>query len=210
MKARLAVVCTLALASAAPFGWCEPPADGSAEMDWEAAADGGEGASPATEPVYLSVLDLIGKLTIAVLIAYGLSLALRWAQHHYLRSRQTGGHGSMQLEEVLPLGPDAKLYIVSVEGRRVLLASCNDSVQHLSDLGTDLPVGASRFTSVSRGPEAASDELNVVHAPLSTTRLRQGYGGQAGGQGAVRPDVVSDPEAWAQRRDKLLSELEES
>lgn len=182
-------------------------------MAWEAVPDGG-GASSATEPVYLSVLDLIGKLTIAVLIAYGLSLALRWAQHHYPRNRRPGSHGSMQLEEMLPLGADAKLYIVSVEGRRFLLASHNGSVQHLSDLGTDLPVGASRFTSVSSGPGADRDELNIVQAPLSTTRLRQGYGGQVGGQvdgqGPVRPDVVSDPEAWAERRDKLLSELEDS
>jgi len=198
LKARLAVSCTLALvlASAAPLAWADPPADTGGEMQWKAVPEGGGGARPATQPVYLSVLDLIGKLTIAVLIAYGLSLALRWAQQHYPHSRRPGDHGSMRLEEVLALGADAKLYIVSVEGRRFLLAESDGSIEHLSDLGTDLPVGTSRFTSVPSGPGADRDELNIVHVPLSTR--------------AVRPDVVSDPDAWAQRRDKLLRELEES
>ena len=184
---------TLALAGGVPAAWCQP----SADMDWEAADQAGSAeAAPAAEPVYLSVLDLVGKLTVAVLIAYGLSLALRWAQQNHQRPSRTGRRSTMRLEEVLPLGTDARLYIVSVEGRRLLLGGGSGGVHHVTDLGMDLPAGSAGFSYVSRGRGGERDELNIVHAPLPNR--------------TARPNGVSDHEAWARRRDQPLRELQDS
>jgi len=178
--------------------WTQEPSRVEAEMEWEAVADG-EGASGATEPAgpaYLSVLDVIGKLTIAVLIAYGLSLAVRWAQQRYPRTQSPAGGQCMNVEEALSLGGDAKLYIVAVEGRRVLLASQGGNIHHIADLDHGPAMPSSGFRSAPDRPTGERDELNIVQAPVSTR--------------AVRSDVVSNSEEWARRRDQILRELQDT
>lgn len=157
----------LLMAGGAP-AWSQPAPEDSGEAEWEAVSEGegAAGAASAPGPAYLSVLDVIGKLTVAVLIAYGISLAVRWAQQRYPRTHRASSGRSMRLEEVLPLGPDARLYIVVVEGRRLLLAAQGADIHHLADLDQVSPVPSARFSSTYEGAGTARDELNIVHAPL--------------------------------------------
>jgi len=238
LHGTLVVIVALTAPGLLEGAWADPPSGtrgASGEVEWQPVADS---AHAEAGPAYLSVLDVIGKLTIAVLVAYGVSLAARWAQQRFrpawAQKRRPEAAETMRLEEVLPLGTDAKLYIVLVEGHRILLGSQGGNLRHLADLaptppmglrqgygGQDGPqVGPSASRSTSRRPGGERDELNIVHAPssrlrragapASRSRLRQGYAGQAGRQGAVRSDVVSDEGAWERRRDELLRELQES
>lgn len=224
LHSTLVVIVALTAPGLLEGAWADPPSGtrgASGEVEWQPVADS---AHAEAGPAYLSVLDVIGKLTIAVLVAYGVSLAARWAQQRFrpawAQKRRPEAAETMRLEEVLPLGADAKLYIVLVEGHRILLGSQGGNLRHLADLAPTPPTGPSASRSTSRRPGGERDELNIVHAPssrlrragapASRSRLRQGYAGQAGRQGAVRSDVVSDEGAWERRRDELLRELQES
>lgn len=193
---------------------CQGRAEDPAEAEWDAVSGPEAAVEAARGPAYLSVLDVIGKLTVAVLIAYGLSLAVRWAQQHYPRTNRSSSARSMRLAEVLPLGPDARLYIVVVEGRRLLLAAQGANIHHLADLDQVSPVPSARFSSTYDESGATRDELNIVHAPLRTHWRAHGDP-RAGDRSRsrtrpVRSDVVSDQEAWEQRREQLLRDLEDA
>lgn len=159
-------------------------------------------------PMYLSILDVVGKLLLAVLVAYGLVHAVRWWQ----RSRgelplQSGGRGAgaeasggprMRLEQVLSLGADGHLYLVEIDERRVLLATGEGGVEQVADLTDSRPTGPSRsavYRSVRERENGTRDELRVAQAEMSTR--------------PVRPDVVAEDESWEDRRNRLLRELQE-
>ena len=170
-----------------------------------------DGADTATAPAYeggylpetdgapasLTVLDVLGKLVIALVLAYGAIRAIRWWQDHRMNTGSEGGRGGrrMWLEETLSLGTDGRLYLVEVEGRRMLLAARDGSVAEVADV-SEHPVRPSAYRSVRKRADGSSDELNVRQADISTR--------------SVRPDLVeTGDESWEQRRGRLLRELQE-
>jgi|LSQX01.2.fsa_nt_gb flagellar biogenesis protein FliO len=158
--------------------------------------------APADEGGYLpargglAVFDVVGKLLVAVLVAWGAVHLLRW--WHNERPHSGAGDGSggrrLRLDEVLSLGNDGRLYLVEVEGRRMLLAAREGSLSQVAELAEERPE-ASVYRSVRRRADGGMDELRVAQAPVSTR--------------AVRADLVEEPGDWEQRRAKLLHELQE-
>lgn len=147
-------------------------------------------------PVGLSVLDVAGKLVIAVVLVWGIVRAVRWWHDGGWSIRGEDGRGGrrMWLEETLRLGGDARLYLVEVDGRSILLSSGEGGVVEVKSIA-DEPAVPSAYRSVRTRADGSTDELNVAHAEMSTR--------------AVRPDVVESDESWEQRRGRLLRELQE-
>lgn len=175
----------LAVAQDAPAGRIDPPTD-----------EGGYLPEETARPTSLTVLDVVGKLVIALAVAYGVVRVVRWWHDGQLGSRTEGGRGGrrMWVEETLSLGADGRLYLVEVEGRRMLLSGGDGGVVEVADV-TDEPVRPSGYRSVRKRADGSTDELNVAQASISTR--------------SVRPDVVESNESWEQRRGRLLRELQE-
>lgn len=194
----LVILACLALGS---YAWCQTQQGGAASPDgaYHWPMDSGEGldAAPASaaSPVYLSVLDVLGKLVIAVLLAWGIVHALRWWRDDRGRlSRAASSGRQLRLEESLALGTDERLYLVEVAGRRLLLAGGEGGLHSIAQLD-EVEAAPSVYRSVRRRADGSSDELNIAHTRLSTR--------------PVRPDVVADDESWEQRRTRLLEELQQ-
>jgi flagellar biogenesis protein FliO len=154
-------------------------------------------AQTESAPASLTVLDVLGKLVIALVVAYGVIRAIRWWQDRRAGAVGEGGRGGrrMWLEETLSLGTDGRLYLVEVEGRRMLLAARDGTVAEVADV-SEHPVRPSAYRSVRKRADGSTDELNVRQADISTR--------------SVRPDVVEGgEESWEQRRGRLLRELQE-
>ncbi|MGI5817250.1 MAG: flagellar biosynthetic protein FliO [Armatimonadota bacterium] len=192
--------CTLALTLVLAVALAVGPApaqEGSVERPGPPSDEGGYLADPATQSASLSVVDVVGKLMLALVVAWGVIRGIRWWQHSRLNSLGEGGRGGrrMWLEETLSLGADGRLYLVEVEGRRILLAARDGSVVEIADV-TGEPTGPSAYHAVRRRADGSTDELNVARAGISTR--------------SVRPDVVEGgDESWERRRGRLLRELQE-
>jgi flagellar biogenesis protein FliO len=159
--------------------------------------EGGYLPETGEAPASVSALDIAGKLVITLVVAWGAVRAVRWWHERVPASPGEGGRGGrrMWLEETLPLGADGRLYLVEVEGRRMLLSASEGSVVEVATLN-DEPAAPSAYRSVRRRADGSVDELNVAGGKISTR--------------AVRPDVVEgDGESWEQRRGRLLRELQE-
>ena len=191
MKAFVGVVSVvmMLLASAASAqNVQEPAAD-----DWQPVVQTAESEEgPA-------ILDLLGKLTIAVLVAWGLSWGVRWLYQQGGTRNLLPGHSTenreLRLDEVLPLGADGRLYLVTVSGQRILLAAREGSIERINlDEATDEPTTV--YRTITQRPAAPPDEINISHSRLSTR--------------PVRDDVITDSASWAERRDKLLRQLQDA
>lgn len=161
-----------------------------------AADEGGYLPARTSGPAYLSILDVVGKLILAVLIAYALLHAIRWWQNSQMRGGLGASSGGrlMRIEESLSLGTDGRLYLVEVDGRRMLLAGREDGLMQIADLSEESREPTA-YRSVRQRADGSTDELNVVQSRRSTR--------------PVRPDLTDESEQWEQRRNRLLAELQE-
>ena len=186
-------IAVLALMTA-PAALSQTPDAPSAD-DWQRAP----AAEVTTGPASLSVLDLLGKLTIAVLVAWGLAHGARWLQRHRGVQAMTGapaGERPLKLEQTLSLGVDGRLYLITVDDQRVLLAAREGSVQRIEIESDTRPGATPVYRAATKRHDRPSDELNIGHAAISTR--------------PVRADVVADSDNWSQRRDELLRELQDA
>ncbi len=198
MTTRLiALAIVLALLTPAAIAWGQTDAPADPPSDWQLAPAGQTTAAP--DPGTLSILDLLGKLTIAILAAWGLAHGVRWLQQHKGLRPTIGSPAAgraMVLEESLALGADGRLHLVTVDGQRILLAAREGSVQRIELRRDDAPPGTAVYRAMTKHREQPVDELNIGHKPISTH--------------AIRSDVVTDTETWSERRDQLLRQLQEA
>jgi len=170
--------------------------------DWRGAdvAPMEDTASHASGAGYVSVLDVLGKLIVALVVAWGLMRALRWWQDN-----RTGGTGNgacgrhMCVEETLSLGADGRLHLVEVDGRRLLLATHEQVVHQIADLTPREPEPEpvpAVYHSRRRRADGSADELNIAHSSSLPSR-------------PMRPNLGREGESWEARRDRLLAELQE-
>ena len=189
-RAMVAVVIALTLAAAARG---QEETQQPATDQWQPV----ETAGPAG-PGGLAILDLLGKLTIAVLVAYGLAHGVRLLQQRGLWRQAIPGEGgrTLRLLECLPLGADGRLYLISVAGDRVLLAARDGGIRRIELPADDQPPPAPVYRAAAPRRDDAPDEVNISQAHLSTR--------------PVRSDVVTDAASWAERRDQLLRQLQDT
>ncbi|MFW5866286.1 MAG: flagellar biosynthetic protein FliO [Armatimonadota bacterium] len=192
-RATLVMAIALATTAALAPAWAQDaPVDvGDAPVD-----DAGYLPEDTVEPVSMSVVDIVGKLIVVLAVAWGVVRAVRWWHDRRLSCPGDGGRGGrrMWLEETLSLGADGRLYLVEVEGRRMLLSARDGNVVEVANV-TEQPAEPATYRSVRKRADGSTDELNVARAGLSTR--------------AVRPDVVESDESWEERRGRLLRELQE-
>ena len=158
--------------------------------------EGGYLPAKAAGPAYLSILDVVGKLIIAVLIAYALLHGLRWWQDNRMHAGASTPRGGpqMKLEETLSLGPDGRLYLVEVEDHRMLFAGREGGLRQVAELNEEIGRPAT-YRSVRQRADGSTDELNVVQSRTSTR--------------PIRTDLTEEGERWEKRRNRLLAELQE-
>jgi len=196
MKRKLAMVILLILLL--PVGFAAAQEADEAEGEWGP----GRSVPAANPPGSLAILDLLGKLTIAVLVAYGLAHGARWLQQQGIGRRSPttaeadAGESALRLEQTLSLGADGRLYLVSFDGRRVLLAARDGTIQRIDPGERNEEPAAAVYRAVRQRPSGPPDELNIAQSRLSTR--------------PVRSDVVSDAASCAERRDQLLRQLQDS
>ena len=185
------------LAQAGPVHW-QRPAD---------ALVGDPAPAPptaeATEPVRLSLLDVLGKVSLAVLLIYALAfaaarlrglspltgLAGRWPRRLDLPAT------SLRLRESCPLPRhEGTLYLVECEGQRLLVGA---SAQQLEVLWSPAPPDStSSFTPVPAVVEASAATPGTRYTALDDV---------VPPRPPVRP---AKPESeWARERSRLISAL---
>ncbi len=194
---RTVVVVGLVAGMLLLVGWsAEATPPSQAEETDHSPSEGGYLSRQPVRPAYLSILDVIGKLIVALLVAYALLHGIRWWQSNRMGGgAEAGMRGrQMKLEETLSLGADGRLHLIEVDGRRMLLASQPEGIQQVADL-TDEPPRPSAYRSVRERADGSTDEVNVVQSRTSTR--------------PIRPDVVEESEQWEKRRNRLLAELQE-
>lgn len=166
------LVLVLLLSSALPVrpGWAEPLDElvppGTHALQTSPAAQ-----PPANAPVRLSVLDLLGKMAFAVLLAYGASFALaryrsrssqpssrRWR----LASRETD---HIRVRDFLALPrQEGTLYLVEMEGQTLLVGATGQQITVTWPPAA--PEDTSAFTP--QDPAAGRSTLEVLPEVAST------------------------------------------
>ena len=202
-RAALIALLALALGSCA-WGQSAAGTDEYPDMsyDWRGAdtTPMAETPSQSTGAGYVSALDVLGKLILALVVAWGLMRALRWWQDNRAGGAGGGACGRhMCVEETLSLGADGRLHLVEVDGHRLLLATREQGVRQIADLtpreAEPDPVSPA-YHSRRRRPDGTADELNIAHSSSLPGR-------------PMRPDLGREGESWEARRDRLLAELQE-
>ena len=165
---------------------------------------------PAQEqagPVHLSVLDLLGRIGIAIIFVYAIAFALSRSKGlrplplsltRWLPTPTRTEHRRLRLCENLSLSrQEGTLYLVEVDGQTFLLGAGSGPLQVLWSPPTD---GTSSFKPVTERAEersraAAPEELALADRPLSQ-------------RGSAKPPRRESD--WARERSRLISALMES
>jgi len=201
--AALIALLALALGSYA-WGQSAAGADDYPDVsyDWRSADTTPMAETPArpTGAGHVSMLDVLGKLIVALVVAWGLMRALRWWQETRASGAGGGACGRhMCVEETLSLGADGRLHLVEVDGRRLLLATREQGVRQIADLTPREPEPEpvpSVYRSRRQRADGGADELNIAHSSSLPGR-------------PMRHDPGREGESWQARRDRLLAELQE-
>ncbi|NPV49069.1 MAG: FliO/MopB family protein [Armatimonadetes bacterium] len=164
--------------------------------------------SPAVQPsdatpVRVSVLDLLGKIAFAVLLAYGASFAL---SRYRLRSSQPGSRrlrlstretDHMRVRDALALpGQEGTLYLVEMEGRTLLIGATGQQIT------VTWPPAAPEDTStfMPQGPAVGEPTLEVLPEVAGSVASRPRHV-----PAPARP--VRNQTEWAHERRRLINAL---
>ena len=160
-------------------------------------------ADSPSGPVRVSVLDLLGKIGLAILLVYALAFVLTRtkglrALGRWLPTPTRADNRRLRLSESLPLGArEGTLHLVEVDGQVMLVWACGEQLQVLWSPASDT---TSSFKPVTE--EVAEPLLPVAQAHLSAVEkplFQRGFG--------KLPRRESD---WARERSRLISALMES
>lgn len=179
--------------------WMQPGDARPAQWDEQRAAAAEEKpAAPA--PARVSVLDLVGKVSLAVLLVYGLSFGVAHARKlgfgKGLLPTATSDHTRrLQLCESLPLGKlGAVLHLIEIDGQTIVVGAAADQLFPL----WQKPVAED--TSSFRPVKGVAELFEPTYAKPGTAveqpLFQRGFGHPARGE--------SD---WAQQRTQLISAL---
>ncbi len=176
--------------------WMYP--DPPAENITAAAVSSGDIESYESQQV--SLLDVLGKLSVAILCIYGVTLGLRWWKD---RTRLPGSGGTEQalltIREQAHLGPKQKLYLIELGQRMVLLGSGEGELSVL----VDLPV-----EEVYPAPPVLPDKVHLtvddLAEPVPSEPALELHGAR------IRTRSQRDEQDWPRRREDLIRALQHS
>lgn len=159
-------------------------------------------ASPAdNQPRRFSILDLVGKISLAVLLIYGVSFGLSRAKRlglgGSLLPTPTDRHQRLQLRETLSLGRQiGNLYLVEVDDQVLLLGATTDQIYLLWQ---PAPASTCSFKPVPEEPDFAEPADPPAAPRFDVPLFQRGFGAPARRE--------SD---WAQQRSQLINALIQS
>jgi hypothetical protein len=187
--------------SAKPARWEEPTRQPSTPLARAAAADLPTAVKdePA-KPEHLSVLDVVGKVSLVILVLYGIGFGLMKARNLGLLTTlgapapQALGQ-RLAVRETLPLGrQDGTLYLVELDGQLMLLGAAADQLQVLWSSASER---ATTFTPLDQTPEPRQPERKPTLVAQDDLPLFQ--------RGFAKP--ARKEADWARERSRLISAL---
>lgn len=189
-----ALILALALGSPQPAAEARP-------LEAAEAAPETAGALPASGPHRLSLVDIVGKLSLVVLLGYAGALGLgrlrrgRWPLSAGPVVSRAGAGSGLQLHETLSLGRDSgALHLIEVQGQMLLIGSGGETPQVL---WTAAPETTNSFEPV------ADDEPQEPERPAPTPPEESGtplFMRHFGSPARRETD-------WAAQRSRLISAL---
>lgn len=174
--------------------WMNPQSARSAEWQQKPSA---LTTADKTPPASLSMLDVLGKLSLAALAVYGLGFGLKRAREGGLLGQwgvmpAPGPASRMQLRETLSLGRgQGTLYLVELDDRALLLGASLDGLQVLWQAA---PEQTASFAPVDTPPPAEPVEKPQALPQLPLTQ-----------RGFAMP--ARNEADWARERSRLISSL---
>lgn len=100
-------------------------------LAWPSIAAAQPDGGPGTRAVWHLLLQALLSLAVVVGVIYLVYFGLRRIGHGPL---ETGGEGPLRLVQSRHLGGDRWLYVVEVEGRRVVVGAAGGHIAHICDL----------------------------------------------------------------------------
>ena len=163
-----------------------------------------QAAAPlAAGPEHVSVLDLVGKISVAILLVYAVAFGLTRARRAGLlaplsRPEPPAANSLLQLRETLALGEEqGTLFLIEVEGQKMLLGAAADQLQMLWTAASDHT--ASFTPVVDERPEPRLGERRLTPPTPEEPLFKRGPGRRARRE--------SD---WARERSRLIATLMQS
>jgi hypothetical protein len=199
--------------SARPAREAERATEVAAALSPAHGAEGATEVAPALSPALgelasakpakverFSMIDLVGKLSLAVLLLYGVSFGLMKAKslgflNQFAGASQTMTEGQrLRLRETLPLGrQDGTLYLLELDGQMLLVGAATDQLQLL---WSTAPEQTSSFAPVDHPTPEPQERTPKLPVAEDLPLFQRGFG-QA-------PRKEAD---WAKERSRLISAL---
>jgi len=173
----------------------------------------------AYQPYRVSVLDVLGKLGVAVLCVYGVILGLRWWRDKMGTAAQQAAYGDQQLLNIRQearLGENDLLYVVELGNRVILIGQGEGQLSVLADLPAEEVVPEEKPAPAEEGRPLRVVDLNQEAAARPQRGLEAeldevGVGTEPARRGEhIRAQSQRAQEDWPARRDALIRALQEA
>lgn len=154
---------------------------------------------PSDGPEHVSVVDVIGKVSLAVLLAYAIGFVLAKARRHGWFAKEAlpdtpPTETDLRIRNSLPLGhQEGTLYLVEVEGHSVLLGSAPEQLQVL---WTAAPATTTSFAPIIEEPAEQPEAPDELLVPPEMPLFHSGFG-----------QPTRRESDWARERSRLISAL---
>lgn len=176
--------------------WMNPQSARSAEwkQPQQPQAQSAFAPAPKAAPASLSMLDVLGKLSLAALAVYGLGFGLKRARDHGLLGQwgvlpATGPANRVHLRETLSLGRNqGNLYLVELDDRAMLLGASLDGLQVLWQAAPEQTASFPPVKSELSVEPARKPQPPLLHRTLPIPAAR-------------------NEADWARERSRLISSL---
>ena len=166
----------------------------------DAAAHEQADSPDAPGPAHLSVIDLVGKVSLAILLVYAAAFGLSRARRagllkQFAPAAPADAGGLLQLRETLALGQEeGTLYLIEVEGQKMLLGAAADQLHMLWTAAADHT--ASFTPVVDDRAEPRGMERPPAPRPSEEPLFQRGPG-----------RVARRESDWARERSRLIATL---
>jgi len=169
------------------------------QRGWDASGTVSPDTRDAYQPQRVSILDILGKLSVAVLCIYGVIWGLRWWKDKtQLATDRPAAQNLLKIKEQTHLGQRQKLYLVELGQHIILIADGDGELSLLADLPTEevyprsSPLGEQPpLAVIDFGMAGANDTNHAVHG--ERIRARSQY----------------DQRNWPRRRGLLIKALQQ-